>query len=89
MVVSNMSDAAGLGVDSDPVTLNPDWSRLARLILLASLAAIGSVGNVFMISAVMIEDYLRKRGRLLLLRYYVLSSAPILVTSIKHFPFLI
>ncbi|CAH0548089.1 unnamed protein product [Brassicogethes aeneus] len=63
MVISNITDASGHGANSvSPVTLNPDWSRLARLILLASLAAIGSVGNVFMISAVMIEDYLRKRG---------------------------
>ena len=45
-----------------PVTLSADWSRVARLLLLASLAAIGSVGNVFMISAIMIEDYLRKKG---------------------------
>lgn len=45
-----------------PVTLNDHWSRLARLILLASMSAVGSVGNVFMMSAVMIEDYLRKRG---------------------------
>lgn len=45
-----------------PVTLSSDWSRVARLLLLAGLSAVGSVGNVFMISAVMIEDYLRRRG---------------------------
>lgn len=53
-------------LDSDnvsPVTLSADWSRVARLLVLASLAAIGSIGNVFMISAVMIDDYLRKRGQ--------------------------
>lgn len=50
--------------DVSPVTLNDHWSRLARLILLASMSAVGSVGNVFMMSAVMIEDYLRKRGKL-------------------------
>jgi hypothetical protein len=62
-MVSNMTDAK-LGMESvSPVTLSSDWSRLARLLLLASLAAVGSVGNVFMISAVMIEDYLRKRGK--------------------------
>lgn len=49
--------------DVSPVTLNDHWSRLARLILLASMSAVGSVGNVFMMSAVMIEDYLRKRGK--------------------------
>lgn len=58
----NMTEV-NLGIESvSPVTLSADWSRVARLLLLASLAAIGSIGNVFMISAVMIEDYLRKRG---------------------------
>lgn len=61
-MLTNTSDVT-LEIESvSPVTLNDHWSRLARLIVLASLAAIGSVGNVFMISAVMIEDYLRRRG---------------------------
>lgn len=45
-----------------PVTLSEDWSRVARLLLLASLAVVGSIGNVFMISAIMVEDHLKKRG---------------------------
>ncbi|XP_058809062.1 melatonin receptor type 1A-like [Phymastichus coffea] len=45
-----------------PVTLSSDWSRVVRLLLLASLAVIGSVGNVFMISAIMVEDHLKKKG---------------------------
>lgn len=45
-----------------PVTLSSDWSRVVRLLMLASLAVIGSVGNVFMISAIMVEDHLKKRG---------------------------
>ncbi|XP_045463322.1 melatonin receptor type 1B-like isoform X2 [Harmonia axyridis] len=45
-----------------PVTLSDDWSRMARLMVLVCLASVGSVGNVFMISAVMIDDYLRKKG---------------------------
>ncbi|XP_023289692.1 alpha-1D adrenergic receptor [Orussus abietinus] len=49
-------------LDVSPVTLSSDWSRVARLLLLASLAVVGSVGNVFMISAVMVEDHLKKRG---------------------------
>lgn len=53
--------------DVSPVTLYEGWSRVARLLLLASLAVIGSVGNVFMISAVMIEDHLKKKGRLQIL----------------------
>ena len=47
-----------------PVTLSSDWSRVARLLLFASLAVIGSIGNVFMISAVMVEDHLKKKGNL-------------------------
>lgn len=58
--LGNASDVESVS----PVTLSSDWSRVARLLLLASLAVIGSVGNVFMISAVMIEDHLKKRGEL-------------------------
>lgn len=49
--------------DVSPVTLSTEWPRLARLLLLASLSVIGSVGNVFMISSVMIEDHLKKAGK--------------------------
>lgn len=49
-------------LDISPVTLSSAWSRVARLLLLASLAVAGSVGNVFMISAVVVEDQLNKRG---------------------------
>lgn len=46
-----------------PVTLSSEWSRLARLISLTILSVIGSVGNIFMISSVMIEDHLKKAGK--------------------------
>lgn len=46
-----------------PVTLSPYWSRLARLLLISFLSVIGSVGNVFMISSVMVEDHLKKAGK--------------------------
>lgn len=46
-----------------PVTLNQTWSPLTRLIFLTILSVIGSVGNVFMISSVMIEDHLKKAGK--------------------------
>ena len=64
-VSSIMSDGQ---VDNDslnisPVTLSSDWSRVVRLLILASLAVIGSMGNVFMISAIMVEDHLKKRGK--------------------------
>lgn len=49
-------------LDVSPVTLSSAWSRVARLLLLVSLAVCGSVGNVFMISAVVVEDQLNKRG---------------------------
>jgi len=56
-------DDANLQEQVSPVTLSDEWSRVARLLLIASLAVIGSVGNIFMISSVMIEDHLKKRGR--------------------------
>lgn len=46
-----------------PVTLSPYWSRLAKLLLISFLSVIGSVGNVFMISSVMVEDHLKKAGK--------------------------
>lgn len=46
-----------------PVTLSTEWSRLTRLIFLTILSVIGSVGNIFMISSVMIEDHLKKAGK--------------------------
>lgn len=45
-----------------PVTLSTEWSRLTRLIFLTIISVIGSVGNIFMISSVMIEDHLKKAG---------------------------
>lgn len=46
-----------------PVTLSPHWSRLAKLLFISFLSVIGSVGNVFMISSVMVEDHLKKAGK--------------------------
>lgn len=46
--------------DFSPVTLSTEWSKMARLLVLACLSVIGSIGNVFMISSVMIEDHLKK-----------------------------
>jgi len=59
-ISGNMSNDSDL--DVSPVTLSSAWSRVARLLLLSSLAVGGSVGNVFMISAVVVEDQLNKRG---------------------------
>lgn len=48
--------------DFSSVTLSTEWSSMARLLVLACLSVIGSIGNVFMISSVMIEDHLKKAG---------------------------
>lgn len=48
--------------DVRPVTLSSEWSRMARLLLISALSVVGSIGNVFMVSSVMIEDHLKKAG---------------------------
>jgi len=57
-----LSKAMSNAIDVSPVTLSSDWPRVGRLSLLAVLAGLGSMGNVFMISAVVVEDQLSKRG---------------------------
>ena len=47
-----------------PVTLSSETSRLVRIIFLTIFSVIGSVGNIFMISSVMIEDHLKKAGKI-------------------------
>ncbi|XP_076633798.1 adenosine receptor A1 isoform X1 [Colletes latitarsis] len=66
-------------LDISPVTLSSAWSRVARLLLLASMAVGGSVGNVFMISAVVVEDQLKKRGNAFLVN---VALADLLVTGL-------
>lgn len=48
--------------DVRPVTLSAEWSRMARLLMFSCLSVVGSIGNVFMVSSVMIEDHLKKAG---------------------------
>lgn len=48
--------------DFSPVTLAGDWSRMGKLLILAIFSIFGSVGNIFMISSVMVEDHLKKAG---------------------------
>lgn len=65
-VMSTTSVNDGPLMDSDavsPVTLSMEWSRVARLLIMIGLSVIGSIGNVYMISSVMIEDHLNKRGK--------------------------
>ncbi|XP_076670191.1 adenosine receptor A1 isoform X2 [Andrena cerasifolii] len=66
-------------LDISPVTLSSAWSRVARLLLLASMAVGGSVGNIFMISAVVVEDQLKKRGNAFLVN---VALADLLVTGL-------
>uniref|UniRef100_A0A1B0GKM6 G-protein coupled receptors family 1 profile domain-containing protein n=2 Tax=Lutzomyia longipalpis TaxID=7200 RepID=A0A1B0GKM6_LUTLO len=61
-----------------PVTLSPEWSRLARLLLLSCLSVVGSLGNVFLISSIMIEDHLKKAGNAFIVS---VALADLLVTS--------
>ncbi|XP_036138866.1 histamine H2 receptor isoform X1 [Monomorium pharaonis] len=76
-ISGNMTSDGDL--DVSPVTLSSAWSRVARLLLLASLAVGGSVGNVFMISAVVVEDQLNKRGNAFLVN---VALADLLVTGL-------
>lgn len=46
-----------------PVILSSETSRLVRIIFLTIFSVIGSVGNIFMISSVMVEDHLKKAGK--------------------------
>lgn len=46
-----------------PVLLSNQWRPLSRLLFLTIMSVIGSVGNIFMISSVMVEDQLKKAGK--------------------------
>ncbi|XP_049546047.1 melatonin receptor type 1B-like [Anopheles darlingi] len=72
-------DGAGGDGDVSPVTLSTEWPRLARLLLLACLSVVGSIGNVFMISSVMIEDHLKKAGNAFIVN---IALADLLITSV-------
>uniref|UniRef100_T1IYG9 G-protein coupled receptors family 1 profile domain-containing protein n=1 Tax=Strigamia maritima TaxID=126957 RepID=T1IYG9_STRMM len=39
------------------------WNKVAKLLLLSTLSAVGTIGNIFAISAVMLENQLKKRGK--------------------------
>uniref|UniRef100_A0A1B6CH00 G-protein coupled receptors family 1 profile domain-containing protein n=1 Tax=Clastoptera arizonana TaxID=38151 RepID=A0A1B6CH00_9HEMI len=62
-----------------PVTLSSDWNRVARLLLVVGLAVVGSVGNVYMVSAVMIEEHLKKKGNTFLVN---IALADLLITGL-------
>lgn len=51
-----------LAEDVSPVTISPAWSRVGRLLIMSGLSVLGSVGNVYMISAVIVEEHLSRRG---------------------------
>ncbi|XP_017762395.1 PREDICTED: neuropeptide Y receptor-like [Eufriesea mexicana] len=82
-IMSLESDKTNNFLDNDldisPVTLSSAWSRVARLLLLTSMSVGGSVGNVFMISAVVVENQLKKRGNAFLVN---VALADLLVTGV-------
>ncbi|XP_058125015.1 melatonin receptor type 1B-like [Anopheles ziemanni] len=75
---SGAGGESGVG-NVSPVTLSTEWPRLARLLLLAGLSVVGSIGNVFMISSVMIEDHLKKAGNAFIVN---IALADLLITSV-------
>ncbi|XP_064122456.1 uncharacterized protein LOC135226676 [Macrobrachium nipponense] len=42
------------------------WNRLGMLLLVSTLAALGTLGNIFAIAAVMTEEHLKKKGNVLI-----------------------
>ncbi|MPC65720.1 hypothetical protein E2C01_059857 [Portunus trituberculatus] len=38
------------------------WNRLGMLLMVSTMAALGTLGNIFAIAAVMTEDHLKKKG---------------------------
>ena len=46
------SDAAG----------DVPWNRVVKLLVISVIATVASTGNVFVISAVLMDDHLKKRG---------------------------
>lgn len=45
-----------------PVLLSNEWRPLSRLVFLSIMSLIGTAGNIFMISSVMVEEQLKKAG---------------------------
>ncbi len=57
--------AAGPGME-EPL------NRVLKLVLLSIIATIASVGNIFVISAVLMEDHLKKRGTVVFKSYIII-----------------
>ena len=53
------------------------WNDLIQLLLLTFFATVGTIGNVFTISAVLIEDHLRKPGKVEIKYRVFFSSLPL------------
>ena len=39
-----------------------DWGRVFRLVVISGVATLASMGNIFTISAIIVDDLLRKKG---------------------------
>ena len=64
--------------------MDEPWNRVVKLLVLSAVATVASVANIFVISAVLMEDHLKKRG----------NSPPeswqqFRTNSIRQIPFLI
>lgn len=75
---SNFSQAA----TADPVHFN----MMMKLLLLSSLATIGTIGNVFAVSAVMLDDHLKRKGNVFIVNLaiadFVVSAFAIPASSV-------
>ncbi len=49
-------------VASSLAHVDEPWNRVVKLLVLSAVASVASVANVFVISAVLMEDHLKKRG---------------------------
>ncbi|KAK4288413.1 hypothetical protein Pmani_038558 [Petrolisthes manimaculis] len=55
--------SSGEGLDG--YTEQEHWNRLGMLLVVSSLSALGTLGNIFAIAAVMTEEHLKKKGNVL------------------------
>lgn len=68
-----------------PVLLSSEWRPLSRLVFLTIMSCIGGVGNIFMISSVMVEDQLKKAGEHVNLIHSIYSRLFFKILLLTHF----
>ncbi|KAK3853854.1 hypothetical protein Pcinc_039623, partial [Petrolisthes cinctipes] len=75
-VLMGTEGALGSSGGLDGYTEQEHWNRLGMLLVVSSLSALGTLGNIFAIAAVMTEEHLKKKGSL---GYHVDNSGDIYV----------